>query len=49
VAFALREHGHEDVCAGHFLPARRLNVNRCALQYALKARCRLCDVTVDGY
>jgi hypothetical protein len=24
-------------------------VYRCALQYALKARCRLCVVTVDGY
>src|SRR6516164_7411074 len=49
VAFALREHGNENVCAGHFLSTGRLNVNRCALQYALKACCRLCVVTVDGY
>src|ERR1700751_4055055 len=48
VAFALREHSYEDVCAGHLLTARGLDVNCCALQYALKARRRLCVVTVGG-
>jgi hypothetical protein len=48
VAFALREHGYENVCAGHLLTARGLDVNRCALQYALKAGRRLCVVSVGG-
>src|SRR6516165_9499004 len=48
VAFTLRKHGYENVCAGHLLTARGLDVNRCALQYALKASRRLCIVTVGG-
>jgi hypothetical protein len=48
VAFALPEHGYEGVGAGHLLTARGLDVNRCALQYTLKARRRLCVGTVGG-
>ena len=48
VAFAFREHGDESVCAGYFLAARGLDVNRRALQHALKARRRLCVVAVGG-
>src|SRR6202007_2735235 len=43
-----REHRYENVCAGHLLTARGLDVNRRALQYALKARRWLCIVTVGG-
>jgi|SRR6516162_988662 hypothetical protein len=48
VAFALREHSHENVCACHLLAAGGLNVNRRPLQYALKACCRLRVVAVRG-
>src|ERR1700757_2899155 len=37
-----------DVCAGPLPTARGLDVNCCALQHALKARRRLCIVTVGG-
>src|ERR1700736_6591545 len=46
VAFALREHGDEDVGAGYLLAARRLDVDCGALQYALEARRRLGIVAV---
>ena len=41
VALALREHGDQDVGAGHLLAARRLHVDRGALQHALEAGGRL--------
>jgi hypothetical protein len=40
--------GYENVCAGYLVTTRGLDVDRCALQYALKARRRLCIVTVGG-
>src|SRR5215472_8952239 len=48
VAFALREHGHKYVCARHLLTARGLDVNRCPLQYSLKARRRFCVVAMGS-
>ena len=48
VAFAFRKHSYENVCAGHLLTARGLDVNCRALQYALKARRRLCVVAVGS-
>ena len=41
MAFPLGEHGDQHVCTGHFLAARRLDVNCGALQHALEARSRL--------
>src|ERR1700730_10780485 len=48
VAFALREHGDENVGAGDLLAAGRLDVDRSALQYALEARRWLGIVAVGG-
>ena len=41
VAFALGEHRHQHIGAGHFLAARGLDVDRGALQHALEAGGRL--------
>src|SRR6185437_213664 len=46
VAFALGEHRDQHVGAGHLLAPRRLHMDRGALQYALKARGRLCILGV---
>src|SRR5215472_15444768 len=48
VAFTFGEHRYEDVCPGNLLTARGLDVNRGSLQHPLKARGRLCIVTVGG-
>jgi hypothetical protein len=48
VAFPLGKHGDQNVCAGHFLAARGLNVNCRALQHALKARGRFGILAVSG-
>src|SRR2546430_17617204 len=48
VAFALREHGDEDVGAGHLLEPRRLDMDRSARQEPLKARRRLGIEAVRG-
>jgi hypothetical protein len=41
MAFPLGEHGDQHVRAGHLFSARRLDVNRGALQHALETRSRL--------
>ena len=48
VALALGEHRDQHVGAGHLLAARGLDVDRGALQHALKARGRLGVVLVRG-
>src|SRR5215831_20119464 len=49
VAFPLREHRDEDVCAGDLLATGRLHMNSRALQHALKAGGRFCVVAMSGY
>ena len=48
MALALGEHRDQHVGAGHLLAARGLDVDRGALQHALKARGRLGVVLVRG-
>ena len=48
MAFALGEHRDQHVGAGHLLAARRLHVDRGALQHALEARGRLGVLAVAG-
>ena len=48
MALALGEHRDQHVGAGHLLAARGLDVDRGALQHALKARGRLRVVAVRG-